>query len=139
MSYEEAMKSAGANILAFKEFGSYQGDWFALVEYQGKRGFIHGSYGSCSGCDAFEAEFGNVSEDECVTHKYEGHHADCPVCVKAKAEYPIRLAKFGESYLDGITDYKTVREHAAEDLDWDREAQNVVNWLDATFAKFFGS
>ena len=58
MSYEMCLEKAGAKVLAFQEFGSYQGEWYALVEYKGDRGWIEGSYGSCSGCDAFESEFG---------------------------------------------------------------------------------
>ena len=36
MSYQMALEMAGATVLEYKEFGSYQGDWFAKVEYQGK-------------------------------------------------------------------------------------------------------
>ena len=58
MSYQEALEAAGATVHAFEFFGSYQGDWWAKVTYNGETGWVHGSYGSCSGCDAFEAEFG---------------------------------------------------------------------------------
>lgn len=75
MSYEEALKAAGAEVHAYETFGSYQGDWWALVSYEGKHGFVHGYYGSCSGCDAFEAEFG-WTENECEDHKYEGSKTD---------------------------------------------------------------
>jgi len=57
MGYRTAMEAAGATVLAYESFGSYQGDWFALVVYGGKTFWVHGSYGSCSGCDAFCAEF----------------------------------------------------------------------------------
>jgi hypothetical protein len=88
MGYCEAMEAAGAKVLAFQEFGSYQGEWYAKVEYNGEVGWVQGSYGSCSGCDAFEGEFGytwydDLSEDE-------------------KAEYQRRLADFGRTYLDTI-------------------------------------
>ena len=50
MSYCQALEAAGAKILQFKSFGSYQGDWWAKVEYNGEIGWVAGSYGSCSGC-----------------------------------------------------------------------------------------
>lgn len=36
MSYENALKAAGAEILEFGQFGSYQGDWWAKVRYKEK-------------------------------------------------------------------------------------------------------
>jgi hypothetical protein len=86
--YQEAMEAAGAEVLAFEQFGSYQGEWYAKVKYNGEIGWVQGSYGSCSGCDAFEGEFGytwydDLSDDE-------------------KADYQQRLADFGRTYLDTI-------------------------------------
>jgi len=46
MSYQIALEAAGAKILAFKEFGSYQGDWWAKVTYKNEMGWIKGCYGS---------------------------------------------------------------------------------------------
>ncbi len=43
MSYEMCLEKAGATVVAFQEFGSYQGEWFALVEYNGERGWVEGS------------------------------------------------------------------------------------------------
>jgi len=57
MGYFEALEAAGAQVLASQTFGSYQGDWFAKVNYNGSTAWVHGCYGSCSGCDAFCAEF----------------------------------------------------------------------------------
>lgn len=82
MSYREAMEAAGAKVLAMKDFGSYQGDWWAKVEFDGQLGWVNGSFGSCSHCDAFEAEFGWSYEDE--------------------PDAKERLAKFGASYLNQI-------------------------------------
>lgn len=55
MGYTEALEATGAKVKEYKEFGSYQGTWIAIIE-DGR--FIEGSYGSCSGCDSFQAEFG---------------------------------------------------------------------------------
>lgn len=57
--YQRSLEAAGADIIEFREFGSYQGDWFAVLS---NYDVIQGSYGSCSGCDAFQCEFGYSSE-----------------------------------------------------------------------------
>lgn len=49
----------GHEILFYREFGSYQGDW-AMVSYcDGEYYVWKGYYGSCSGCDAYEADMGS--------------------------------------------------------------------------------
>lgn len=55
MGYRQALEAAGAEIEEYKEFGSYQGTWFAVLT---NGNIVEGAYGSCSGCDAFESEFG---------------------------------------------------------------------------------
>jgi len=37
MSYDEALKAAGAEVLLYESFGSYQGDWWAKVVKRGDR------------------------------------------------------------------------------------------------------
>jgi len=103
MSYKECLELAGAKVLVFENFGSYQGDWWARVNYQGKIGWIHGSFGSCSDCDAFESEFwdeGHYEDEE----SYEGYHDHYDLkdgCNKCK-ELKIKLIEFGKGYLDRI-------------------------------------
>lgn len=64
--YEAALEIAGMKILHCKYFGSYQGEWYAYGEYEGKYGWVVGSYGSCGGCDSWQAEF-----DRHWDHTYE--------------------------------------------------------------------
>lgn len=104
-SYEGSLKMAGAEVHAFQEFGDYQGTWWAKVTYKGKTGWISGSYGSCSGCDAFQAEFDYG----------QGH--------------PSELAKFGEGYLDPIMTQEEALKEASENLSWDHEAEEVVKFI----------
>ena len=108
MSYCEAMKAAGAKVLEYKTFGSYQGDWWAKVVFEGKSYWVHGSYGSCSGCDSFQAHFDGYDWGRikfCEEHKYEDD--DCPEvlacadCKEASENYRKDLANFGRSYLTG--------------------------------------
>jgi hypothetical protein len=107
--YELALHMAGANVHAHRQFGSYQGDWWALVTVKGKTGWITDSYGSCSGCDAFEAEFG-WSDDE-------------------REDYAARLANFGRRYLDDILTQEQAEAKASENGDWDIEADEMAAWI----------
>ncbi len=107
--YDEALKAAGAEVLAFENFGSYQGDWWAKVRVNGKLGWVHGYFGSCSHCDAFESEFG-WRDDE-------------------KADYPERLKKFGAGYLEEMVDHATALRTARKDATWDRDADDMVKFI----------
>ena len=130
MSYEKALEAAGATIHAFESFGSYQGDWWALVTAGGVTGWVSGSFGSCSGCDAFEAEFG-YADDKCSEHEYS---KDCPTCepCKAKAvEFQSRLASFGGGYLDSLMSQDEAEKRAAQSLEWDGDAQQMLDWVKA--------
>lgn len=104
MPYRSALEAAGYVVLDFAEFGSYQGDWLAHTT----QGIVHGFYGSCSGCDSFEAEFGwRASESD-----------------------PERLAKFGASYTPftpmELADF-VARLH--EQSAWDYDAKPMLSTL----------
>ena len=133
MSYENALEAAGAEVELFKSFGSYQGEWWALVKYDGERGWVNGSYGSCSGCDAFEAEFGCYSDGErCDEHEYSyDAPASCEACEAAATAYKERLASFGRGYLDGLLGQEAAINSASQYIEWDSEAQEMVDWLTA--------
>lgn len=107
MSYETALEAAGATVLAFSYFGDYQGTWWAKVSYSGEVGWVSGSYGSCSGCDAFEAEFSDWNKEP--TQK--------------------ELSDFGKTYLDGLMDQTQAEVLASENLEWDSEAEVVLNYV----------
>lgn len=109
MSYSSALEAAGATVLQFEQFGSYQGDWFALVSYNGEIGWVNGSYGSCSHCDAFESEFG-WNDDE-------------------RSDYQQRLVDFGRTYLDGLMTQEQALAHASQHLEWDPDAAEMVDYL----------
>lgn len=107
--YRAALEAAGAAVLVYETFGSYQGDWLALCFYKGDFRWVHGSYGSCSGCDAFEAEFG------------WGEDRDCP-------EYKLRLANFGEQYLDDVVDDAQIGRWK-EQAEWDSETASMLEFM----------
>ena len=112
MSYNEALEAAGAKVLEFATFGSWQGEWVALVEYKGEVGWVQGSFGSCSHCDSFEAEFGWHDEEE--------------------DDYQERLASFGESYLDGLMTIELTAKYFDQAAEWDTDSAGAAEWIRAT-------
>lgn len=116
MSYQECLEKAGATIIAFQQFGSYQGEWWAKVVLpDGRCGWINGAYGSCSGCDAFESEIGCGEWDE-----------------DAMEYKPIpdeRLADFGSRYLDVLMSQSEAIEKASENASWDTNADEMVAFV----------
>jgi hypothetical protein len=135
MSYKKCLELTGATVYAFKEFGSYQGDWWALVKYQGKTGWISGSYGSCSGCDAFQSEFDLYQDDH--THVIDGKEiwcyniiddlfiTGCPKC----EDMLYRLSEFGKRYLEHIMTQEEAEKKASENEDWDLDAKGMLEWI----------
>ncbi|RMG79788.1 MAG: SH3 domain-containing protein [Bacteroidetes bacterium] len=130
-NYEFALKLAGAEILIFNSFGSYQGDWWAKVKYKGKTGWVHGWYGSCSACDAFYAEFDFYREHECGEDIYYNpiyemdFRENCEHCQKTKAD----LIGFGKKYLENILTYDEALKAASEDIEWDLEAEDMIKFI----------
>ena len=109
MGYREAMEKAGAIVESFREFGSYEGSWLAKVNYNGIYGWVKGDFGSCSYCDAFEAEFGNAI---CDVHMYSGNTDtnDCEECKTLEESYEPRLSNFGKRYLENIYSQEELEE-----------------------------
>lgn len=131
MSYELAMEEAGAVIHAFESFGSYQGDWYALVTWNGETGWINGSFGSCSGCDAFEGEFGwgaDGDDEGCPEHRYK-KQLDCPSCTQRSEAYRNHLAEFGRNYLETMLTQEQVEAYAAKSAAWSLEDKQALDWL----------
>lgn len=129
MGYKKCLELAGAVVIDYEEFGSYQGDWLAYVEYKGKKGFIKDYYGSCSGCDAYEAEFG-FHDHDCVDEKYysphySGYKDNCKLCQAEK----LKAIKFGEDYLENILSYDEVLKNVSENLEWDGDANNMLEFV----------
>lgn len=110
MSYESALNAAGATVLKFEYFGSYQGDWWAKVELNGKTGWINGSFGSCTVCDAYQS--------------WESEK-----CGWDREPTPDELKAFGADYLDGFMEQEAAILKASKDLEWDMEAESVVKFL----------
>jgi hypothetical protein len=136
MGYKETMEMAGATVHSFREFGSYQGDWLAKVTWKGELGFVRGSYGSCSGCDAYQSEcdglghavgeegYHNPSWGDCV----EG----CEKCEQGKRT----LAGFGRRYLNSMMPAKVIIKELEEGMEWDydkTETLEKLRFVDSTY------
>lgn len=109
MSYMDALEAAGAKVIRYEYFGDYQGTILAEVEYDGRRGYVDISYGSCSGCDSYQA-----FEDD----------FDWDIGPDEEA-----LAEFGRRYLEDIESADKLIEQFAKRLDWDYEAEDAIKWL----------
>lgn len=114
--YKFALEVAGAKVLAYQTFGSYQGDWLAKVEYEGQQFWIHDYFGSCSGCDAMEAEIESSYGDD--GEGYLGHEKE-------------KLAAFGKRYLEpeNRLTYEQVSAKAAEHSAYDVDADEMINFV----------
>lgn len=115
MGYEDALSSAGATVISFGEFGDYQGTWLAYVHYKGQLGWIMSNYGSCSGCDAYQAEF-EGSYDKLIDQEE-------------------RMIKFGQSYLHNIITTEELMKELQDQYDWSECAVSYTTFIENAKAK----
>lgn len=102
-SYRELAEAVCEEVYCFGEFGSYQGDWWAKIKYNGQIGWIHGYYGTCAYCDWLSANY-KLSEK------------------KLKQE-------FITEYLDNILNQEQAEKEASRNIDWDLDAQDMLNFI----------
>jgi hypothetical protein len=115
--YELALKAAGAEVVCYKEFGSYQGDWLAKVNFEGETFWIRDYFGSCSVCDAFEGDVGyNWNDDPAETEKYR----------EKVREFGARLLEPQERLTS-----EAVENAVSENIAWDGNAQEMVDFVRA--------
>jgi len=57
IDYDVIALARGQKVLYYRQFGSYQGEWVLLSKDDESYYVYKGYYGSCSGCDAIQAEF----------------------------------------------------------------------------------
>lgn len=109
MSYESALKAAGATIHAVEYFGTYQGRLVAHVTVDGIEGFISIDYGSCAGCDTYEAFTIGFDWD--------------------KGPDEAALAKFGENLIENFETREQMLASLEEDREWDSDAVLAIKWV----------
>lgn len=128
--YDGCLVSAGATVHRFSRFGSYQGDWLAEVTLpDGRYGFIHGYYGSCSGCDSFEAEIGydfhTCEGDPDIKRKYRAANEKIPGC-KLCEIYHEKKRAFGEGYFSNLTSKEATLLELQHDSS---DAREMLAWV----------
>ena len=111
MSYKSSLEAAGATVLHYKEFGTYQGDWFAVVSYKNVKGLVHGAFGSCTGCDAFKAEMEDF------------YYSDLPENRQAKLE------ALGQRYLKLTISIEEAMAYVQRSVSWDLGAKDMSEWI----------
>jgi len=141
MGYSSALTAAGAKVIDFKHFGDYQGTWGAIVDYNGERSLVTGSYGSCSVCDSYQAEFDRYGDVDDV-YTRDGNYFnsdDQEITVEAYglacAKLSQRLADFGRAYLTNPSTKDIVQrqlDHYNAKLDkddwFDNEERELYDW-----------
>lgn len=136
-SYESTLEAAGAEVLSFKEFGSYQGEWLAKVNFNNEIGWVRGYYGSCSGCDALQAEFNYTDEPEFYQGKWykNGNTWDDEYVIteeeaqREKQLFQDRLCNFGKSYLDALYSQDMIEKLVSENIEWDSSAEDMLKFV----------
>lgn len=142
MGYQIALEAAGAEVVEYKEFGSYQGTWIAFL----KDGtFIEGSYGSCSGCDAFQAEFDYYSSpyyderaNKYFSGKSYGEEITYEEFILESQSYEDRLKRFGQQYLSDKQSIDMMRSRyeiktTSEDYYFTEEEKEIYEWVMSKF------
>lgn len=138
MGYQKALEAAGAEVKEYKEFGSYQGTWMALL-HDGR--VVEGSYGSCSVCDAYEADFGYSNE---IINEHEGkyfrdnHYWDEDDQITKEEADTInngiaeKLKSFGQVYLNSSESFDDIIKRYKIKIDdeyaWDDDKE-IYEWL----------
>lgn len=123
LDYGDCLRAAGYDVVAYQEFGSYQGDWWAkVVKPTGERGWVHGYFGSCSGCDAIQATFG-------YGFGKDGQRDDGVWVVRFTDEEWERVAEFGAGEADEFYAQADAETEASAHSSWDLEAGAVVAFI----------
>lgn len=128
MGYDKAMELAGAKVLKQKWFGDYQGTWWAHVEFNGRKGWVSGSFGSCTVCDAFQNEFSNNSHECKGDRVYPSEFLFQDGCFECENNKN-RLIEFGLSYLNNMMTQAEAEKLASKNVDWDMEADEVAEFI----------
>ena len=122
-SYEEAFACVeGVTVEWAEYYGSYQGNFLCKIQKAGETLYIYDSYGSCSGCDSFQAEFGWSTyyyESEGVTQEERLAH------VKQ------RMAKWSFSYIESALPLQQMMNYLQNECgQWDDEAIKALKRLE---------
>lgn len=104
--YEDAIaKVPGVEVLDIQYFGYYQGSFICKIKVNEEIKYIYADYGSCCGCDSYEAEFAfSDPSDE-------------------------QLASFGESYLSLAQSKEALLDQLKNNIYGEGEESEEYKWL----------
>lgn len=89
--YQIVAEVRGHDVLWFREFGSYQGEWLLFSRDAANYYIWRGSFGSCSGCDHFQSHF---SGDGPYSRKYvEDFTKDYQPFLKLRPDAALNIAR----------------------------------------------
>jgi hypothetical protein len=97
MNYGQVISQANdQELLVYREFGDYQGDWIAITKDEEKYYVYKGYYGSCSGCDALQ-DFSHYAEEGFWTkEKLQEFAVDYPPFIDVEKETFLELLRQGK-------------------------------------------
>lgn len=132
MGYQFALEKAGAQVLDYRQFGDWQGEWAAIVRWNDKLGVVTGAYGSCSYCDSYQGQFDDwgtyETEETCYVDFNEVSFEEYQKEMEEKSK---RLAEFGRSYLVVVQDLADIDNQLKhlDTGDWfGSERLEILNW-----------
>jgi len=98
-SYPVVAEARGHRTLWYRQFGSYQGEWLLFSQGDDHYWVWRGSYGSCSGCDAFEAHFGSSGEYETESPQVQNFIKDYTPFLKLRPDAALNMAMRDDTLL----------------------------------------
>jgi hypothetical protein len=135
-NYKKSLELAGANILEFERFGRHGWRWAAKIECDGIAGWVIGSEGTCSCCDAFLSEFEFSTHgcypcpDQCddyyspISNNWDFRDG-CKECQYMKS----KIAEFGKRYIGHVLSQEYAEAVTKEDADWCDDAQEMLDFI----------
>ena len=102
MSYISALEAAGAKVIRYEYFSSYQGTILAEVEYEGKHGYV---------------EIINVDLDDCKAYRGVAY---------TEQEIVSFGRKFLEEYFESA---ERLIEQTSPQLEWSYDAGDKIKWV----------
>ncbi len=118
ISYETLLETPDSHVLAFKEFGYYQGTWIAKVRYKDKIIWIKDYYGSCSGCDTLE----HIKMSYCSFPENKE-------ALQEKLRITNVLAEMAKDYLENGITFEELEAELAKDMKEDSDTQEAMKFI----------
>lgn len=132
MHYDEALKLAGAEVLAYNRFGSPTGHWWAKVDWQGRRAWVHGFFGVCPHCDVIESEIGEFyHRHDGMNRRVDGRVSDFQEGCESCQEMSRRLLRIAREHLDNMVDQADAEVLAANSPHRGVDRDEMTEWLRA--------